>query len=60
MYKRKIDVNLCNHCCSGKAISISLHILSVFVAVGMQHAMGVCQALYCGLSCLTIFFHISP
>jgi len=32
------DVRSCNHCCSGKSISIT-YPECVFVALGMQHAM---------------------
>jgi hypothetical protein len=36
--RRNVEARSCNHCCSGKAISIS-HSKCVFVALGIQHAM---------------------
>jgi hypothetical protein len=36
--QRNIEARSCNHCCSGKAISIT-HSECVFVALGIQHAM---------------------
>jgi hypothetical protein len=35
---RNIEARSCNHCCSGRAISITCT-EGVFVAVGIQHAM---------------------
>jgi len=35
--KRNIEASICNHCCSGKAISI-IYCECVFVALGIQHA----------------------
>jgi hypothetical protein len=47
----------CNHCCSGKALSIS-HCGLVFVALGIQHGMCMRHNPLCGLSGSVIFLHI--
>jgi len=36
---RNIETRSCNHCCSGKAVSIT-YFDCVFVALGIQHGMG--------------------
>jgi len=36
--KRNIEARSCNHCCSGKAVSIT-YSESVFVALVIQHAV---------------------
>jgi hypothetical protein len=46
-----------NHCCSGKAISIT-HSERVFVALGIQHAMCMHDIILLSVSVSTIFFHI--
>jgi len=51
-----IEACLCNHCCSGKAISIA-YSEYVFIALGIQHAICICQNATCGLPSSTIFFH---
>ena len=43
----------CNHCCNGKAISVTYWVL---VALGIQHAVR--HTVICGLSGSTICFHI--
>jgi hypothetical protein len=44
-----------NHCCTGKAISIT-YSECVFVALVIQHAMRIRHIFTCGLCCSTIFF----
>ena len=56
-YKRNIEVRSCNHCCSGKAISI-IQPECVFVALGIQHAMHMRHTVIFYLPGSTIFFHI--
>jgi hypothetical protein len=36
--QRNTEARTCNHCCSGKAMSIT-QTVCVFVALGIQHAM---------------------
>ena len=55
--QRNVEARSCNHCCFGKAISIT-YSKSVFVALGIQHAMRTCRIVICGLSSSKIFFHI--
>ena len=57
--ERNIEERSCNHCCSGKAISIT-YTECVFVALGIQHAMHMRHILICGLPRSTKFFHIIP
>jgi len=54
--KRNIEARLCNHCCSGKAISIA-YSTCVFVDFVIQHVMVIRHTVICGLSDSTIFFH---
>jgi hypothetical protein len=44
------------NCCRGKGLSTVLHILSVFVALGIQHAKSMDGAVICGLTGLP--YHI--
>jgi len=53
--QRNIEARSCNHCCCGKAISIT-YAEYVFVARGIQHAMR--HIVICGLSGSTTFFNI--
>jgi hypothetical protein len=47
----------CNHCCSGKAMSIK-YSECVFVALGIQQRIRMLHIDICDLSGSTIFFHI--
>jgi len=54
---RNTEARSCNHCCGGKAVSITQP-GCVFAAVGIQHAMSVSHTVICGLPRSTKFFHI--
>jgi hypothetical protein len=56
-YKRNIEARSCNHCCSGKAISITYSVC-VYVALGIQHAIRMRHTVICGPSGSAAFFHI--
>jgi hypothetical protein len=47
----------CNLCCSGKAVSI-IYSESVFLALGIQNAVGMRHILICGLSDCTEGFYV--
>ena len=53
--RRNIEPRSCNHCCSGKAMSITYY-ECVFVALGMQHAMRMRHIVICGLPSSTKLF----
>ena len=56
MYNETTEEPSCDLCCGGKTISI--HILSVSVALGIQHEMRMRHIIICGLPGSTIFVHI--
>ena len=56
MYNVTIRHVSCNHCFSGKAMSITYE--CVFVVLVIQRAMHMHHIVICGLSDSTIFFHI--
>jgi len=51
---RYIEACLCNHCCSGRAISIRYSECG-FVALGIQHGMSMRRIVICGMSGSTTF-----
>ena len=55
---RNIEARSYNYCCRGKAISIT-YSESVFVALGIQHAMLMLHIVICGLPGCAIFFTLS-
>jgi hypothetical protein len=62
MYERNTGTRLCNHCCSGKAISVT-YSEGLFVALGIQHvtrmrriAFVVCLALHYSSTSSQIYF----
>ena len=57
--KRHSETRSCNHCCSGKSISIE-YSENVFVALSIQHAvrMRTFCIVICGLPVCAIFFHV--
>ena len=55
--ERNIKAPSCNHCCDGKAISIT-YSEYVFVALGIQRAMRIRHIIICGLPGFSVFFHI--
>ena len=55
--KRYIEAHSCNHYCSGKAMSITQPVFA-FVALGIQHAMGMRRIIICGLPRSKNFSHV--
>ena len=55
--ERNIDARSFNHCCGGKATSIT-YSECVFRTIGSQHAMRMHRIVVCGLPGATIFLHI--
>ena len=55
MYKRNIQARSCNHCCSGKAVSITY---CERVALVIQYAMRMRHIVISGLPRSTAFFNI--
>jgi len=63
--ERNIEARSLNHCCSGKAISITckycikvIYSKCVFVALVIQNAMRMRHFVICSPSGSTVFFHI--
>ena len=56
--QRNIEARSRNHCCRGKATSITYYV-RVFVGLVIQHAMRMCHVVICGLSGSTISIHIT-
>jgi len=53
---RNIEARSFNHCCSGKAISITYFVRG-YVAFDIQHAMAMRHTVVCSLPGCTVFFH---
>jgi len=53
--QRNTEARSCNHCCSGKAMSVT-KLVCGFVALSIQHAMRMRQIIICGLPSSTTFF----
>jgi hypothetical protein len=56
--ERNIQARLCNHCCSGKVMSI-IYSECVFVALDIHYAMRMPQIVICGLPGSTNFSTLS-
>jgi hypothetical protein len=52
-YKPNTEASSCDHCCSGKAISIT-YSECVFVALGIQHAMRKHRIILSSMACLAV------
>jgi len=55
--QRNIQAHSCNHCCSGKAMSITQTVCA-FVSFGIQQALSMRHIIIYGLPRSTTFFHI--
>jgi len=55
--ERNTEARLCNHCCSGKAITIT-HPESVLLALRIQHASRMRHIIIRALPGSTLFSHI--
>jgi hypothetical protein len=55
--QRNIEVRSCNHCYSGRAISIT-YSEYMFLVLGIQHTMRMRHIVICVLFGSTIFFHV--
>jgi len=55
--QRNNESRSCDHCFSGKAISITYRERPLFVALDIQHAMRKRHVVICGQPGCTIFFH---
>jgi hypothetical protein len=56
--QRNIEARSCNHYCRGKAMSVTQPVCG-FVALSIQHAMGMRQIFICGLSGSATFSTLS-
>jgi len=55
--QRNIQAGSCNHCCSGKATSITQPVCA-FVSLGNQQVLSMRHIIICGLPRSTTFYHI--
>jgi hypothetical protein len=58
-YNLNIEACPHNHCCRGKAISVT-YSECVFVALGTHYVMRMRHIIICGFSVSTVFFHVFP
>ena len=55
--QRNIQARSCNHCCSGKVMSITQPVFA-FVSLGIQQVLSMRRIIICGLPRCTTFNHI--